>query len=177
MNEIDKLPEVTLRALEPEDLELLYHIENDDKLWNVGITNVPYSRFLLHDYIANSSGDIYTDKQVRLMIVTSDNKCVGIIDLVDFNPQHRRAEIGIVIMSEYRNRGFAKAALSKAISYCHRVIHLAQIYAIIQNDNKISINLFNSLGFSAKTQLGGWLFDGEKYNDAVLMQFFLEKIQ
>ena len=175
MNKTDRLPEVTLRAIEPEDLELLYHIENDNKLWDVGITNVPYSRFLLHDYIANSSGDIYTDKQVRLMIVDSDNNCVGIIDLVDFNPQHRRAEIGIVIMSEYRNRGFAKAALLKVISYCHKVIHLAQIYAIIRNDNKISINLFNSLGFSNKTQLEGWLFDGEKYNDAVLMQIFLEK--
>ena len=175
MNETDKLPEVTLRAIEPEDLELLYHIENDDKLWNVGITNVPYSRFLLHDYIANSSGDIYADKQVRLMIVDSDKTCVGMIDLVDFNPQHRRAEIGIVIMSEFRNRGFAKAALLKVIKYSHRVIHLAQIYAIIRNDNKISINLFNSLGFSNKTQLEGWLFDGEKYDDAVLMQFFLEK--
>ena len=54
MNEIDKLPEVTLRALEPEDLELLYHIENDDKLWNVGITNVPYSRFMLQEYSADT---------------------------------------------------------------------------------------------------------------------------
>ena len=76
---------------------------------------------------------------------------------------------------EFRNRGFAKAALLKVIKYSHRVIHLAQIYAIIRNDNKISINLFNSLGFSIKTQLDGWLFDGEKYNDAILMQFFLEK--
>jgi diamine N-acetyltransferase len=176
MNEKDKFPEVTLRAIEPEDLELLYHIENDDKLWNVGITNVPYSRFILHDYIANTSGDIYTDKQVRLMIENSEKKCVGMLDLVNFNPQHRRAEVGIVIMSEFRNLGFAKAALRKILVYCHNVIHLSQIYAIIRNDNKISLSLFKSLGFSDKTHLEHWLFDGEKYYDAVLMQFFLEKI-
>ena len=59
---------VKLRAMEPEDLDMLYMIENDRKLWDVGVTNVPYSRYVLHDYIANSSGDIYTDHQVRLII-------------------------------------------------------------------------------------------------------------
>ena len=51
-------PEIRLRALEPEDLDLLYKIENDMKLWNVGATNVPYSRYTLHDYIATASNDI-----------------------------------------------------------------------------------------------------------------------
>ena len=60
--------EVRLRALEPEDLELLYHIENDRQLWDVGTTNVPYSRYVLHDYIANASGNIYNDGEVRLII-------------------------------------------------------------------------------------------------------------
>ena len=32
---------IRLRALEPEDLDILYAIENDADLWNVGITNVP----------------------------------------------------------------------------------------------------------------------------------------
>ena len=60
---------IHLRAIEPEDLDFLYRIENDVKLWNVGITNVPYSRYALHDYVANASGDIYTDHQVRLTAV------------------------------------------------------------------------------------------------------------
>lgn len=58
-----QLPVVRLRALEPEDLDLLYTIENDRELWNIGNTNMPYSRFFLHEYIASVSGDIYTDKQ------------------------------------------------------------------------------------------------------------------
>ena len=48
---------MTLRAIEPEDLDLLYQIENDSNLWQVGTTNVPYSRYTLHDYIATSSDD------------------------------------------------------------------------------------------------------------------------
>ena len=64
----DKLPEIHLRAMEPEDLDALYRIENDIHMWGVSSTNVPYSRYTLHDYIANSSGDIYTDREVRLIV-------------------------------------------------------------------------------------------------------------
>ena len=59
---------VSLRAMEPEDLDVLYRIENDTKLWNVGCTNVPYSRFTLHNYIADCKNDIYADRQLRLII-------------------------------------------------------------------------------------------------------------
>ena len=31
----DKRPEVTLRAMEPEDLDVLYHAENDNSMWNI----------------------------------------------------------------------------------------------------------------------------------------------
>ena len=26
--------------MEPEDLEFMYGVENDDRLWNIGVTNV-----------------------------------------------------------------------------------------------------------------------------------------
>ena len=35
---------VRLRAMEPEDLDALYRIENDRDVWDVGENNVPYSR-------------------------------------------------------------------------------------------------------------------------------------
>lgn len=50
------MQKIRLRALEPEDLDMLYEIENDRSLWNVGATNVPYSRYTLHDYIAHFQG-------------------------------------------------------------------------------------------------------------------------
>ena len=61
-------PLTSLRAIEPEDLDLLYRIENDTALWAVGTSNVPYSRYLLHDYVAHATADIYTDRQARLMV-------------------------------------------------------------------------------------------------------------
>lgn len=163
-----------LRAMEPEDLDFIYEIENDSKIWNIGVTNVPYSRYILHEYIAKSSADIYTDRQVRLMI-NDDDKNIGIVDVVNFDPRNRKAEIGIVIAEKFRNSGYGKAALAVAIEYSASVIHLHQLYAIVAEDNTISNRMFRNAGFVGTTTLREWLFDGKKYINATLMQKILEK--
>ncbi|MBO5539100.1 MAG: GNAT family N-acetyltransferase [Prevotella sp.] len=168
-----KQTNVTLRAMEPEDLELLYRIENDTTLWNVGATNVPYSRYALHDFIANSSSDIYRDRQVRLMIDNDEHETIGIVDVVNFDPQHIRAEIGIVILGAYRNKGYGIRTLSQIEDYARNVLHLHQIYAIIGASNAVSIRLFNSLHYEQSARLRDWLFDGKTFHDALLVQKLL----
>ena len=168
-----KQTNVTLRAMEPEDLELLYRIENDTTLWNVGATNVPYSRYALHDFIANSSSDIYRDRQVRLMIENAEHETIGIVDVVNFDPQHIRAEIGIVILGAYRNKGYGIRTLSQIEDYARNVLHLHQIYAIIEASNAVSIRLFNSLHYEQSARLRDWLFDGKTFHDALLVQKLL----
>ena len=61
---------IRLRAVEPEDLDRLYSWENNTRLWDVGNTRNPYSRYILKQYIINSDKDIYENKQLRLMIVS-----------------------------------------------------------------------------------------------------------
>lgn len=167
------LPLVNLRAMEPEDLDLLYTIENNRELWNVGTTNVPYSRYALHNYIANSSSDIYVDRQVRLMIEDEEKSVIGIIDIVNFDPQHLRAEVGIVIQQAHRGKGYGQAAMKKIIAYAHLTLHLHQLYAFIATDNAHSVRLFENMRFAKGAILKDWLYDGEIYHDAVIMQFFL----
>lgn len=166
-------PQIRLRAIEPEDLDFLYTIENDVSLWNVGNTNVPYSRYVLHDYIAHASNDIYVDRQVRLMIENEAGDVVGIVDIVNFDPQHRRAELGIVIMSAYRRQGYAKSAIEEMLRYALKVLHLHQLYVIVDKDNQAALKLFNQLSFNESACLKGWLYDGCRYHDALLMQRIL----
>lgn len=164
---------VKLRAMEPEDLDVLYEIENDMETWHVGAVNVPYSRYLLHDYIAHASGDIYADRQLRLMIENTEGQCVGVVDLVDFNPQHHRAEVGIIIQRSYRRRGYATEALQLMLDYARKVVHLHQVYAIVSATNTPSLNLLKSLGFNDNAALKDWLCEGESFLDARLLQYFL----
>lgn len=161
---------VVLRAMEPEDLDLLYQIENDTKLWNIGLTNVPYSRYVLHDYIATSSGDIYTDKQVRLIIENEEHQTIGLVDIMNFNPQNRRAEMGIVLQEAFRQKGYGKDAIQKVMRYAKEVLHLHQLYVVVNTSQKSTIGLFLRMGFKETCQLTDWLYDGEVYHDATLLQ-------
>lgn len=170
---MNELPLIRLRAIEPEDLDLLYRIENDTRLWNVGTTNVPYSRYTLHDYIATSSDDIYADRQVRLVIENEDGETVGLCDLVRFEPQHQRAETGIVILDSCRRRGYAYAALSELSRYALQILHLHQLYALVDEHNQAALQLFCKAGFRQQAQLKDWLFDGREYKNVVVMQSFL----
>ncbi len=168
-----KFLNLKLRAIEPEDLDLLYRIENDTALWNIGISNVPYSRYLLHDYVANATNDIYTDRQVRMMIENGEGQTVGIVDLVSFDPANRRAEVGIIILNDYRRQGYATATLQQIRDYALRVLHLHQLYAYIDKNNEPSLSLFRKAGFSIAGHIPEWLFDGEHYHDACLLQLVL----
>jgi len=169
----NQLPEVRLRAIEPEDLDALYAIENDRTVWNLGVTNVPYSRYVLHDYIANAKNDIYADGQVRLLVEGEGGAVTGIVDLVDFDPRNNKAEVGIVIRSEYRHQGYGTAAMVQLLAYASSVLHLHQVYAVISEGNGVAVSLFERLGFRQASVLADWLYDGKEYSDAVLLQTFL----
>lgn len=164
------LPTISLRAMEPEDLDMLYKVENDPAVWNIGTTSVPYSRYLLHDYIANTTNDIYADGQVRMIIEKADHQAVGIVDIVNFNPAHNRAELSIVIRNEFRKQGYATSAIKEVLSYALGILHLHQLYAIVEKDNTVSHKLFKSLGFDTTTILKDWLYDGREYHDVWIMQ-------
>jgi len=171
------MAKVRLRALEPEDLDLLYRIENDADLWAVGTTNVPYSRYTLHDYIATSSDDIFADRQLRLIIedAARSSLTVGIADLINFDPRHRRAEVGIVIERPYRRKGYAQAALEALHAYARSVIHLHQLYAIVGADNHPARQLFSSMGYLTTTPLVDWMLRSDNtYVDAEVMQLVIE---
>ncbi len=161
---------VVLRAMEPEDLDVLYQIENDTTIWNTGVTNVPYSRFVLHEYISQSRGDIYADGQVRLIVENTEGEVVGIADLTNFSARHARAEIGIVIMRNQRGKGYATATLRQMSDYSRQILHLHQLYAVIASDNTASLHLFQKVGYEKTAEMSDWLFDGHSYRSAFLFQ-------
>lgn len=161
---------VRLRAIEPEDLDLLYRIENDRELWNVGTSNVPYSRYTLHDYVANASDDIYKDGQVRMIIENTKSEIVGIVDLVNFDPSNRRAEVGLIILNAFRRCGYGRSTLAQIADYALNVLHLHQIFAYVDLRNKASYHLFHVMGYQESVRIKDWLYDGREYHDAVMMQ-------
>lgn len=163
---------IRLRAMEPEDLEVMYQIENNPELWEVSSFTVPYSRYALKEYIAHSQNDLYADKQLRLMIVRqTDHSVIGTIDLTDYVPLHGRGAVGIAILKEHRRQGYAAEALQLLCEYAFEFLNLRQLYAHIPADNTPSLELFTSCGFTESGLLIDWLRSENSYKDAVLVQY------
>ena len=106
---------IKLRALEPEDIDFLYQLENEESLWEVSETQLPFAKHLLQDYIQHAHQDIYEAKQYRYVIVFEEGTPMGCVDLYDFSPKHRRAAVGIALLPVYRGKGYAKEALRQGL--------------------------------------------------------------
>lgn len=163
---------VYLRALEPEDLDFIYVLENDESIWEVSNTQTPYSRFLIKQYLENSYKDIFEAKQLRLAICKYDTfEALGLIDLFDFDPKNNRAGIGIVIREEKdRNQGYGMQALQLVIEYAFKTLNLHQLYANIAVDNIASIGLFTTFGFEKIGVKKEWTYQAGTYHDEAVYQ-------
>ena len=167
---------IRLRAPEPADIDILYHWENDPEIWHVSNTIAPYSRFAIEQYVLNAGNDIFTSKQLRLMIVPLEcgSATAGAVDLFDYEPIHRRAGIGIMIDKAFRGKGYATEALSLILDYCSNILNLHQVYCNISEDNLASIRLFDEAGFRKNGERKDWLLLNGKWTNEFFYQLFLK---
>jgi diamine N-acetyltransferase len=163
---------VQLRALEYEDVDLLYRWENNPEIWQVSNTLVPYSKYVLNKYIESSHHDLFESRQLRLIIEAKyTGKAVGAIDLFDFEPYHTRAGIGILIAEkEERKKGYAGAALDVLIDYCFKHLKMHQLYCNIAIDNKNSLKLFKDKGFDVIGVKKDWIRGVKGWIDEYMLQ-------
>jgi diamine N-acetyltransferase len=167
-----KYKEISLRALEPEDLELLYEWENNSSNWIISNTVVPFSKYTLKRYLENSHKNIYETGQLRLMIDhIPDNTTIGTIDIFDFDPFHKRAGLGILIAKEeYRRKGYASMAIICLIEYCFSTLLVHQLYCNILANNCESMELFKKAGFVQSGIKKDWIKTSDGYLDEYIFQ-------
>ena len=165
-----------LRALEPKDAELLYKWENNPQVWPVSGTLAPFSRFVIEQYLTISHQDIYTSKELRLMIdLPIENgiaKTIGCIDLFDFDPKNKRVGIGILIGDESeRRKGYAGEAIEILIEYCFTTLDMHQVFCSVTADNQDSMALFRKLNFETTATHKDWIYLKGQFVDEYLLQF------
>ena len=165
-----------LRALEMEDLEAMYGWENDVDMWRVSGTTAPFSRHVLSRLIEEQQFDIYATRQLRLVVEVASMEgyeAVGAVDLFDFDPQNRRAGVGIMITKPYRRQGLAADALQAVERYAREVLQLHQLWCSTTADNEASIALFRKAGYEECGRRREWLLTPQGALDELLWQKIL----
>lgn len=163
---------IHLRSLEPEDLDLLYTIENDPELWETSNNDTPYSRYALKQYIA-AAQSIHECGDLRLVIEIKSNeedcyKAIGFIDLLNYSPLNARAEIGIALLKAYRGKGYGSSALQQIEKYAVSILRIHSLHAWVTTDNVASFSLFEKAGYKLAAKLPDWHFSMGKYKETAL---------
>lgn len=163
---------VTLRAPEPEDLELLYTIENDTEAWDICSARTNYSRFVIKQYIACQPQDISTTGELRLVITDEKSgKAVGLIDLTSYSAIDRSAEIGITLLKEERGKGYGKTAVKAIEHHAKNFLNIRMLYAYTMAEgNETGYKLFTTCGYTAVATLPEWHFCKGKYVDLIVFK-------
>lgn len=165
---------IYFRALEPDDIDWLYECENNTDVWEVSNSRLPFSKHILKKYIENAQTEIYTHGQIRFVVCNKSNERIGIADVFDFDIFNKRAGIGIMISSEYRNKNYGSDSIELLKIYCKKNLLLHQIYCNISENNTKSISLFEKSGFIKTGIKKDWQKTINSYQDEMIYQYLFD---
>ncbi len=166
------MSKISLRAIEPEDTDMMYAAESDEAAWKYSDYLAPLSRELLRQYTLTYDADPFRSGQVRL-IIEKEGLPVGILDLFDISPRHLRADTGIYILPDFRGKGIAKAALEEAKTFSKVRLGLHQLTATVAESNTPALQAFQKSGFSPTGSRPAWLRTPTGYESAILFSSIL----
>lgn len=163
--------QLKLRALEPSDIDDIYRWENDTEIWSVSNTVAPFSRQIIIEYLRDYKADIFSQRQLRLMIMEKQSHAsVGMIDLYNFDPFNSRVHLGIIIDTNFRKKGYGQSATKLIIDYCRNFLKIHQIIIETPQSNPNSMKLFEAVGFTPCGVLKDWLKTPNGYDDLNVYQ-------
>lgn len=160
---------IRLRAVNPDDVSVMWEVESDSTQWLQNCMAAPLSSQNITDYALSYDADPFSAKQLRLIIELKENQeTAGIIDLYDISAQNRTAFIGIYLIPRFRKLGLGTISLKILEKYAFYILNLSQLGVKIVYNNKDSINLFKNCGYNNTGTLPNWILSGNERLDLYL---------
>lgn len=167
---------IRLRPLEIGDVDFIYNIENNTDEWASTTSCTPCSRYALEHYIKNASQDFVIDGQLKLIVERKcDGALLGLVEVFDYNLLASRAELGIIILEEFRGKSYGSAAISLLKNYMSACFRLNQLYVYVRTDNENAEKMFLKSGFVIAGALKEWLSFCGQMCDVHVLQCLLIK--
>ncbi len=159
---------VKLRPLEREDLHFVHQLDNNASVMRYWFEE-HYEAFV-------ELSDLYDkhihDQSERRFVVEYAEDKVGLVELVEINHIHRRAEFQIIIAPGHQGKGLASKAALLAMEYGFSVLNLYKLYLIVDKENKKAIHIYTKLGFEIEGELIHEFFINGEYRNTIRMCIF-----
>lgn len=164
---------MTLRAIEPSDVDFMYSAEQDPSAWKYSDYVAPFSRELLRQYVLTYDADPLRAGQLRL-IIEEDGAPIGIADLFDISARHLRADTGIYLLPQHRGYGKGVTALNALAKCCRERLGLHQIVASISKHNHNALRCYIKAGFVETGIRPQWWRSSSGFEDVALLMLNLD---
>ncbi len=163
------MPEkLKLRPLEREDLRFVHELDNNETVMHYWFEE-PYEAFVeLYDLYEKH----IHDQSERRFVAERDGERIGLVELVEINHIHRRAEFQIIIAPAHQGKGYAKAATRLAMDYAFTVLNLYKLSLIVDCENVRAISVYGKQGFREEGRLRHEFFVDGEYRDVFRMAIF-----
>ncbi len=161
---------VSLRAMEPEDLEDALRWVNDREvtLWLTSL-RYPTARKDEQKWIDDVPANSFVDG-VRLAIETMDGKHIGGINLHRTNPEDRKAGLGIMFgEKDHWSNGYGTDAIQTLLKLVFDEMNLHRVWLHVFADNERAIACYQKCGFREEGRLRQEVFQDGRYYDVIVM--------
>ena len=158
-----------LRPLEREDLRFVHELDNNESVMHYWFEE-PYEAFVelcdLYDK------HIHDQSERRFIVENEHRQRVGLVELVEINHIHRRAEFQIIISPDHQGQGYASIATRLAMDYAFTVHNLYKLFLVVDVANTRAVAVYKKLGFREEGTLRHEFFVDGVYRDAYRMAAF-----
>jgi diamine N-acetyltransferase len=162
-------PDIKLRPLERSDLHFVHQINNNSNIMRYWFEE-PYEAYV--ELVQLYDRHIHDQSERRFIIENKEGQLVGLVELVEINYIHRRAEFQIIIAPSWQGKKYAERATRLAIDYAFGVLNLYKLYLFVDKENEKAIHIYKKCGFHIEGELIGEFFVNGVYRDAVRMCMF-----
>lgn len=162
-------PHIKLRPLERNDLHFVHQINNNSNIMRYWFEE-PYEAYV--ELVQLYDRHIHDQSERRFIIENDAGDLVGLVELVEINYIHRRAEFQIIIAPAWQGKGYALRATHLAIEYAFSVLNLYKLYLLVDKENSKAIHIYEQCGFRHEGTLIGEFFVNGVYRDAIRMCLF-----
>jgi diamine N-acetyltransferase len=160
---------VSLRPLERGDLHFVHALNNNRSVMAYWFEE-PYESFVELEELFRKH--IHDQSERRFIIESDEGRSVGLVELVEIDHLHRRAEFLIMVSPDFQGRGYARAATLRAINYAFRVLNLYKLYLLVDVDNARAIHIYEGVGFRREGVLIDEYFSDGRYHSVIRMALF-----
>lgn len=160
------LTDIRLRPLESSDLLFVHKLNNNDVIMRYWFEE-PYEAY--DELVALYTRHIHDQYERRFIIEHISGQPAGLVELVEIDYIHRRAEFQIIIAPNFQGRGYAKSATRIAVNYAFRALNLHKVYLVVDQGNAAAVHIYEQCGFVTEGILREEFFSNGSYHDAYRM--------